>query len=147
DTGARPLAVDVPVRRPDSGPERINAIPLRDTRELRFEFVFPWKDRYHLSKPASMLGHLIGHEGNGSLHELLRDRGWINSLSAGGRRLASNEGVFVVSIDLTRDGIGHVEEIGDALFRTIALIEHGGIKRRFHDELRRINELNFEFRE
>lgn len=147
DTGARPLAVDAPVRLPGSGPTRIDVVPLREIRELRFEFVFPWKDEYHLSKPAAMLGHLIGHEGDGSLHEQLRERGWITALSAGGRRLAGNEGVFVVSIDLTRDGIDYVDEIGDALFRYIALVGREGIDRRSHDELRRINELNFEFRE
>jgi insulysin len=147
NTGAKPLEVDVPLHDPDAGPLRINVIPLRDTREIRFEFVFPWKDEYHLSKPAAMLGHLIGHEGNGSLHELLKDRGWINSLSAGGRRIASNEGVFIVSINLTHAGIDHIEEIGDALFRYIALVGQEGIRPSFHEELRRINTLNFEFRE
>lgn len=147
NTGARALAVDVPVRGADYTPLRIDVVPLRDTRELRFEFVFPWQDAYHLTKPAAMLGHLIGHEGSGSLHERLRDRGWINSLSAGGRRIAGNEGVFAVSMELTRDGLDHIEEIGDDLFRYIALVDRAGIDRRFHDELRRINELNFEFRE
>ncbi len=147
DTGAKRLEVKVPVRDPEAGPLRVNVIPLRDTRELRFEFVFPWKDEYHLSKPAALLGHLIGHEGSGSLHERLKDRGWINALSAGGSRNASNEGVFVVSVDMTPAGIGHIDEIGDALFRYIALVGREGIQPRFHRELRRIHELNFEFRE
>ncbi len=147
NTGAEPLEVDVPVRGADPVPLRIDVVPVRETREVRFEFVFPWRDAYHLSKPTAMLGHLIGHEGSGSLHERLKDRGWINALSAGGRRIASNEGVFSVSIDLTRAGIEHIDEIGDDLFRYIALVGQEGLNRRFHDELRRINELNFEFRE
>jgi hypothetical protein len=35
------------------------------------------------TRPAIYVSHVLGHEGAGSLHELLSAQGWVRSLSAG----------------------------------------------------------------
>jgi secreted Zn-dependent insulinase-like peptidase len=35
------------------------------------------------TRPAIYVSHVLGHEGAGSLHELLSEKGWVRSLSAG----------------------------------------------------------------
>jgi hypothetical protein len=58
------------------------------------------------NQPAVIISHLLGHEGPGSIHAYLKNKGWISYLSAGihgGGRGFSN---FKVIIVLTKDGMG-----------------------------------------
>jgi insulysin len=52
------------------------------------------------------LGHLIGHEGPGSLLSELKSRGWVNLVVAGQKAGAKGFMFFVVNVDLTEEGIG-----------------------------------------
>lgn len=145
--GARPPTVDVPVVEPGTGPMRLDVVPFKEQRALRLEFPFPWREEYMVDKPAVLLGHLIGHEGKGSLHDVLEERGWITRISAGAARLADNEGIFRISFDLTEEGVGHSDDIVAQVFRYIELISSEGIRASYHDELVRMNTLEFLHRE
>ncbi len=50
---------------------------------------------------ALIQGHLLGHEGRGSLLSTLKDRGWVSSLTAGDRRSARGFGFFDIEMDLS----------------------------------------------
>ena len=52
-------------------------------RELSLSFQLPKMQPHWQIKPARYLGGVIGHEGQGSLVQVLKDRGLIESLSAG----------------------------------------------------------------
>lgn len=69
------------------------------------------------SQPGHYLGHLIGHEGPGSLLSFLKGRGWVNSLVGGQKSGAKGFGFFVVNVDLTEEGIEHVDDIVAAVFQ------------------------------
>jgi insulysin len=47
------------------------------------------------------LGHILGYEGPGSLLSELKRRGWVSSLSAGARNVASGFGFFNIDVDLS----------------------------------------------
>jgi len=55
-------------------------------------------------KPGSYLGNIIGHEGAGSLHSYLRERGWITTLSAGVQELARGLASFKIKLYLSQNG-------------------------------------------
>jgi insulysin len=55
-------------------------------------------------KPASFLGHFVGHEGPGSLHSYLKKKGWITSLNAGAQNLARGIAMFKATCHLTKEG-------------------------------------------
>ena len=57
------------------------------------------------------LGHLIGHEGKGSLLSELKNLRWVNSLVGGQKGGAKGFEFFVVNLDLTEEGLEHVDEI------------------------------------
>lgn len=146
-TGRKPRQIKETLRAPGQGPKWLDVVPFKEQRLLRLDFVFPWQDSYKLSKPASYLAHLLGHEGTGSLHALLIERGWITGLSAGGSRMTDSEGVFSVSLELTPAGIEAAEEIAELVFAHIALIARDGVRADIHAELARMSELNFTYRE
>ncbi|MDX9741529.1 MAG: insulinase family protein [Gammaproteobacteria bacterium] len=147
DTGRKARRIEASLRAPAQGPERLDVVPFKEQRLLRLEFVFPWEASYTLSKPTTYLAHLLGHEGAGSLHALLIERGWITNLSAGGSRMTDSEGVFSVSLELTPSGVAAAEEIAELVFRHITLIAGNGIRADIHAELVRMSELNFAYRE
>ena len=55
---------------------------LKDGYQLSFNFPIPATDPYYRTKPAEYLTNLIGHEGEGSLYQALKSKGWIESLAA-----------------------------------------------------------------
>lgn len=55
-------------------------------------------------KPAGFLSHFVGHEGPGSLHSYLKNKGWITALSAGSQNLARGFAMFKVTAYLTSEG-------------------------------------------
>ncbi len=86
----------------------------------------PSVDQYYRQKPLSYIAHLLGNEGSGSLMSVLKSRGLINTLAAGGGVNGSNFREFTVSLNLTPKGIDHIDDIVTAVFQYIKLIEQQG---------------------
>lgn len=55
-------------------------------------------------KPANFLAHFVGHEGPGSLHSYLKQKGWLTGLSSGPQNLAREFAMLKVTLHLTREG-------------------------------------------
>lgn len=63
------------------------------------------------------MSHLIGHEGPGSLHSVLRERSLCNNLSAGLSFAAPGFGFFVITVDLTEEAMNRIDEIITLVFQ------------------------------
>lgn len=72
---------------------------------------------YCCFQPSGYISHLIGHEGSGSLLSALKARGWSNQLVAGIRPAARGMGFFGISVDLTEEGIDHINDIIKLVFQ------------------------------
>lgn len=73
---------------------------------LEVSFPMPHLPSYWKYKPAGFLAHFLGHEGPGSLHSYLKQKGWITGLSAGPQNLARGFGMFKVTLYMTPQGFG-----------------------------------------
>ena len=117
------------------------------TRTLTFRFPIPPVRPHYRTKPTVYIASLIGHEGPGSLHHVLSDRGWIQDLGAGGYDDDEWNATFGVGMTLTEDGNSHVAEIVDLTYAWIGLIRRQGVAAwRYLEEARRF-ELGFRFQE
>jgi insulysin len=56
-------------------------------------------------KPGSYLASIIGHEGPGSLHSYLKERGWITTLNTGVQDLARGFATFKITFYLSQNGL------------------------------------------
>lgn len=63
------------------------------------------------------MSHLIGHEGPGSILSALKARGWSNNLIAGNRPASRGFGFFGISVDLTEEGLKHIDDIIELIFQ------------------------------
>lgn len=114
-------------------------------RSLSIEWPVPDVTPHLRTKPLNYLGNLIGHEGEGSLHQLLQDRGWINSLSAGGFRSDRGNSDFGVSVGVTDSGWQHLDEIHGLIYAYIDSLRAHPIEEWRYEEQAAMRRLSFRF--
>ncbi|TFH88291.1 peptidase M16 [Billgrantia azerbaijanica] len=139
--------IAAPLVEAESLPRYLRMQSLRDSRQVRFLFPVPDPtDEYRL-KPADYLGHLLGHEGEGSLFAVLREAGLADGLSAGVMRGDGRHALFAVSVSLTSDGAKRLDTIQATLFAAIERIREAGLEAWRYDEQARLAEQEFRFQQ
>ena len=104
--------------RPEDNRTLTYIVPVKDIRNLDLLFPIPDISRKHYKGgPGQYLAHLIGHEGKGSLLSELKARKWCNSLVAGEKSGAKGFRFFEVGVDLTVDGVDHINDIISLVFQ------------------------------
>ena len=144
--------VDIPVHSnrlmsADQSPPLIEVKPLKELRELSISFQLPKMQPHWRVKPARFLAALIGHEGPGSLLQLLKSRGWADSLSAGAGLEDRSSSLFMIDIGLTPEGYRHHEDIAELVFTWIKMIQDNGVEKWRYMEQASLATLAFRFQE
>lgn len=70
----------------------------------------------------SYLGHLLGHESGGSILSALKARRWANGLSAGSYLSNNDFAAFTLTIELSDEGVNHVDEIAACVFAYVGTL-------------------------
>uniref|UniRef100_A0A6A7G139 Insulin-degrading enzyme n=1 Tax=Hirondellea gigas TaxID=1518452 RepID=A0A6A7G139_9CRUS len=122
-------------------------VPVKDIRNLHMTWPLPDLREHYRTSPGHYLGHLIGHEGQGSLLSYLKEQGWVNSLVGGQKNGARGFSFFCVNVDLTEEGIEHVDDITTAVFQYINLLSSSGPLRWVFEELRDLSATSFRFKD
>ncbi|KAG6438646.1 hypothetical protein O3G_MSEX000111 [Manduca sexta] len=104
--------------------KRFYCLPVKDLRSLSIDFPIPDTRKHYKSGPGHYLSHLLGHEGPGSLLSALKARGWCNSLVGGTQIGARGFGFFGVQVDLTEDGLKHIDDIISLVFQPGHYLSH-----------------------
>lgn len=123
-------------------------VPIKDIRLLNITFPIPDLEPYYKSGPGHYLGHLIGHEGKGSLLSELKALRWANSLVGGQRGGSKGFDFFVVNLDLTEEGLEHIEEIVLLVFQYLEMLRtKEGIQEWIFEECKNISAMQFRFKD
>jgi len=125
--------------------KRIHVVPVKEMRSVELSFPMREIESLYMEKPARYISHLIGHEGKGSILELLRQKGWANDLAAGENQSCSDWSSFAVSVDLTDEGLEMVDEVVEIIFAYIALLRQSGPQEWVHDETATVAAMSFRF--
>jgi secreted Zn-dependent insulinase-like peptidase len=142
-----PAAAPAKAFDPATFPARLSYQTLSDSHQLSFNFPVPSVDEHYRTKPARYLTNLLGHEGTGSLHQHLEQAGWIESLAAGVQRLDESNAFISIDIELTEAGRAATDEITNALFAFIELMNTQDPAVWRYDEQAQVAELGFRFQE
>ena len=94
----------------------VRAVPIKDQRIIELAFFMPAQWQQYKAKPASILSHLVGHEGAGSLLSLLKSRGWVNELSAGLWNDNHDFASFSIYLEATAKGIEEAHQVVECCF-------------------------------
>ncbi|CAI9099928.1 OLC1v1036825C1 [Oldenlandia corymbosa var. corymbosa] len=125
----------------------VKAVPIKQGHKLRIIWPSTPEIRYYKEGPCRYLGHLIGHEGEGSLFYVLKKLGWATSLSAGDSDSTNEFSFFKVVIELTDAGHEHFEDIVALTFRYIQLLQKSGTCKWIFDEISAICETAFHYKD
>lgn len=128
-------------------PLDMNIEPVKEIRRVQFSFPLPESQSNYQQKPVQLLSHLLGHEGEGSLLALLKEKGWAEGLSAGRSLSTESENLLVVQVQLTRSGLLHVDHITQALLHYIDLMKEQSLPAYLFSEQQQLSELMFRFQE
>jgi len=136
-----------PLFAPGQLPMQLSIVPLQNSRSLSLNFPLPKMFPHWQKKPANYLAALLGHEGEGSLLEALKTRGWAEGLSAGTGLEDRGGALFYVEISLTPAGLAHQAEIVEMFFATVEMIAQRGINKWRYRETAQLSEIAFQFQE
>nr|WP_309045649.1 insulinase family protein [Marinobacter sp. F26243] len=131
----------------DALPAKISAEAIKDVRSLSLSFPIPSQQENYRTKPASYIANLLGHEGPGSLFDVLKKNGLADSLSAGMGMDTGTDATLDISIALTPEGLNRQEEIVALAFRYIDVIRDQGISQKRFEEMQQLAQIDFRFRE
>ncbi|CAH8384062.1 unnamed protein product [Eruca vesicaria subsp. sativa] len=120
---------------PDHLQVLVKAVPITQGHKLTVSWPVIPSIHHYEEAPCMYLGHLIGHEGEGSLFHALKTLGWATRLYAGEADLTMWYSFFNVSVDLTDAGHEHMQEILGLLFRQIKHLQESGVSQWIFDEV------------
>ena len=126
-------------------PSRVFLQPNKEIRSLTMMFPLVSEKNDLYQKPLNYIGHIIGHEGKGSLLSELKALGWATGLSAGKSFEWRGGEAFSVTIQLTEKGSDKIEQIETRVLNRIDLIKTRGVDKWRYRELKDIAKINFEF--
>lgn len=129
------------------GTEIVKAKPIRELRALELTFPVPDTDSYWKYIPSKYLSHLLGHESKGSLLYDFKEKKWATGLSAGAMTLSSGFAEFEIDIDLTKEGLNHIDEIIKDVFRYVKMLQVNGPQKWVWKEIKDQSDFNFKFRQ
>ncbi len=143
--GAAPIAV--PPYSADGLPATLRVQPQKEIRSVSYQFPVPSLRPHYRAKPDSYISNLLGHEGEGSLYAVLKDRGWIETLNASSSHIDDAHSTIEVSIGLTPAGSERIEAITAALFAYMDLLRSEGASEWRYQEQAQLAETHFRFQE
>ena len=118
--------------------------PIEDSDEIQLIWYLPFCENYYVN-PLSYLTSLFGHEGPNTLTSSLRKDNLINTLIAGESNEAKTFSTFEISVSLTKKGIENYKEVILRILKYIKSIQKIGVNERYFNELKTINQLQFDY--
>lgn len=126
---------------------QVFAKPVMDSRSLDIYFPYQDEEAMYKTHPQRYLGHLIGHEGPGSILAYIKAKGWANGLSAGAMPICPGSAFFTISVRLTEDGLREYQEVTKVIFQYISLMKENPPQQWILDEIKGMSEVDFRFQQ
>lgn len=118
-----------------------------NARKLQIMFAMPSFMDYKAEQPLYLLSHYMGYEGEGSLYDVLKRKGWITVLMSSQDENPGSQDILQLEFSLTPEGINHIDEITQATFDWIELIRQNGFPKQFFEDIQKIHHLTFTYQE
>ena len=121
-------------------------VPVKDKDKLIFRWYFPFCSNYKVN-PFSFFTSLLGHEGPNTLTACLKRDNLITDLVSSSENNANIFTVVELNINLTKKGFDNYKEVIKIVLKYLNIIKEKKICKRYFDELKKINQIQFDFRE
>ncbi|KAF7295456.1 Insulin-degrading enzyme [Mycena indigotica] len=116
-------------------------------RSMELSFPAEWQPPFWRHKPLSYISHFVGHEGPGSIHSYLKNKGYITALGCSPQNLARGLAAFKITLTLTVDGLQNHREVALAVFKYLSLLRNSTLEPFHQKEQVQLSEIKFRFKE
>jgi insulysin len=96
--------------------------PIKDLRRLGMDFPLPATRGLYESKPAGIVGFILGYEGEGSLLSILKEAGLATGFGAGAWEPTADYSVLSITVELTPRGLEQWKDVLKTVFSYIELM-------------------------
>ncbi|TEY42656.1 hypothetical protein BOTCAL_0387g00100 [Botryotinia calthae] len=121
--------------------------PVMELRLLNIHFTYPDEEDLSASHPSRYLEHMIRHEGPGSAFAYLKELGLVDYLSAEASAQCPGTTLFYIETRLTEKGMQQYREVIKIIFQYIAMLKESPPLAWISDEMSRLAEVEFKFRQ
>ncbi|MCY7295862.1 insulinase family protein [Alteromonas sp. a30] len=121
--------------------------PIKNMRALMVSFSLPDIHHWYESKPEALISAMLGDETRGSLLCWLQHNQWVTHLSAGGGIQGSNFKDYTINLQLTENGLNHIDDILESIFDYLRLIKEEDFPNWRFEEMKQLNQLAFDYQE
>ena len=128
-------------------PLLLSVKPVQELRTLSLTIPLPPVHEFLHEKPLAYIANLIGHEGQGSLLSLLKEKGWAEGLRAGEGLADQSGSSFDITIGLTVEGVENWKQVIDLVFQEISLVSDKGIAEWRQQEQGALSSMQFRYKE
>ncbi|XP_014486429.1 PREDICTED: insulin-degrading enzyme-like [Dinoponera quadriceps] len=126
---------------------KINIVPIKYMRKLMLIFRIPDLHMHYQFKPMYYISHLLECEGKGSLLSVLKIKDWASSLMCEERYSTKPLNLFIINIELSRNGFLHVNDVIYLVFQYFKMLKEKGPVEWIYQEYQEFAEKNFRFLE
>ena len=128
-------------------PAMMSVTPEQDIRNLDMSFPIADPRPYWQEKPVHMIADILGHEGEGSLLQYLKQQGYAEALSAGAGLQYKGGAALNLSIKLTEAGYANRDKVVTAVFQIINRMSAKGISEQRFEEQSKVSEIQFRYQD
>eukprot|EP00931_Biecheleriopsis_adriatica_P119612 TRINITY_DN94836_c0_g1_i1.p1 TRINITY_DN94836_c0_g1~~TRINITY_DN94836_c0_g1_i1.p1 ORF type:complete len:1155 (-),score=226.14 TRINITY_DN94836_c0_g1_i1:7-3471(-) len=137
------------------GPLLLQAAPVGEARAVTVAWPITFsnasaREEWVLAKTYSYVGHIIGHEGPGSLQSLLKNKRLVNRGVCGIDVEQDDFALFKVSFDVSAEGLQRKDEIFGAIFSVVRRLQASSVNavpEYMIEELKGLSEIRWRFAE
>ncbi len=123
-------------------------LPIQENHTLILLFQLPPLSKEYRTKPDNCLSHLIGHEGEGSLLNKLKQLGYAESLYAGpdDQSLHNPMTLFSIHVSLTEKGLENYKEVIEYVFGYIQMLKDAESSnyKYIYEETKHLSQIKFD---
>lgn len=120
--------------------------PIKNIRTLTLLWELPPRfAEMKNTSPEKLVCYVLGHEGKESLLAELKREKLAESVGCSAYRIGNHDMLFFLEIDLTDEGIEHVEHVILRTFQTIAMMKEKPFPQYLFDEVKQVNLIDYEF--
>lgn len=131
---------------PEQKGVKITINTLEDKRTLALHFALPPAKEHFKSKPIRYIQTLLGHEGDGTLFEVLKSKNYLKNMYAS--TWSPDDYTHMnVYFELTNEGYDNIDEVTDYFFSYVEKIKQDGVNEAVFNEMAGLANLNFEFQD
>lgn len=138
DTGKSVQKINEPIFAKNTAPTITYIDPIAEIRTVTLSWEIPISYTDLENKSHHILGHLLGHEGKGSLLADLKNSDLATGLSAGGSKLGKDQALFSLCIGLTKKGLEKLPMVVERCFESIAVYKSQALPKYLYNELKSI---------